>query len=86
MTNNRLNWGDKVTVEIYNDEGKVIGKAEVTDVHNVESAIQKALEDVPSATRPEDYVFRVTDLSEGTSRRYRLNAHGHVKLIAEEVP
>ncbi|MCI5627102.1 MAG: hypothetical protein MR333_05740 [Porphyromonadaceae bacterium] len=32
----------------------------------------------------EDYVFRVTDLSDGTSARYRINAGGNLKLIVEE--
>lgn len=32
----------------------------------------------------EDYVFRVMDLSDGTSARYRINAGGNLKLIVEE--
>lgn len=32
----------------------------------------------------ENYVFTVTDLTSGTSERYRVNAGGHVRLIPEE--
>lgn len=43
--------------------------------------IEKALQQLPEAKDPEAYVFKVSNLSDGTERRYRLNAHGHVKLI-----
>lgn len=32
----------------------------------------------------EDYVFRVTDLSDNTSARYRVDAGDKVRLISEE--
>lgn len=48
--------------------------------HNIEQAMQSAAE----ALSVDDYdtdVFKVTDLTTGVSSSYRINAHGHVKLI-----
>lgn len=82
--NNRLNLSDRVTVEIY-DEGKKIDTFQGTGFHNVTAAIAAAVDNSQSATRsPEDYVFRVTDDTDGTSARYRINAGGHVRILPEE--
>lgn len=81
MQDNRLDLKDVVDVEIINEAGEVLGNAKVTGVHSIEEAIQAALQKIPAASAPEAYVFKVSDISDGTSRRYRLNAHGHVRLI-----
>lgn len=48
-------------------------------------AINAAIENSPQADRsPEDYVYRVTDNTDGTSARYRINAGGNVKILPEE--
>lgn len=36
------------------------------------------------ANRMEDYVYTVTDLTTGTTARYRINAGGHVRILPEE--
>jgi len=76
MPNNRLDFESIDQVEVFKENGDVIGTVKVS-----EAAIEKALQQLPEATDPEAYVFKVSNLSDGTERRYRLNAHGHVKLI-----
>lgn len=84
MIANRLHTADRVLVEIYL-EGKEVGSYEGTGFHNVEQAVQDAVRRSGRAGEDiEDYVFRVTDLSDGTSARYRINAGGNLKLIVEE--
>ena len=83
MIVNRLHAADRVQVEIYL-EGKEVGSYEGTGFHNVEQAVQDAVRrSGRSVKNIEDYVFRVTDLSDGTSARYRINAGGNLKLIVE---
>ena len=83
MIVNRLHAADRVQVEIYL-EGKEVGSYEGTGFHNVEQAVQDAVRrSGRSVKNIEDYVFRVTDLSDGTSARYRINAGCNLKLIVE---
>lgn len=83
MIVNRLHAADRVQVEIYL-EGKEVGSYEGTGFHNVEQAVQDAVRrSGRSVENIEDYVFRVTDLSDRTSARYRINAGGNLKLIVE---
>ena len=77
MPNNRLDFESIDQVEVFKENGDVIG----TVNRSIEAAIEKALQQLPEAKDPEAYVFKVSNLSDGTERRYRLNAHGHVKLI-----
>jgi len=84
MTANRLHPVDKVLVELYL-EGKETGRYEGTGFHTVEDAVGNAYE--ASGNKDidiEDYVFRVTNLTDNTSSRYRINAGGNVKLIVEK--
>ena len=81
MIANRLHAADRVLVEIYL-EGKEVGSYEGSGFHNVEQAVQDAVRrSGRSVKNIEDYVFRVTDLSDRTSARYRINAGGNLKLI-----
>ena len=83
MIVNRLHAADRVQVEIYL-EGKEVGSYEGSGFHNVEQAVQDAVRrSGRSVENIEDYVFRVTDLSDRTSARYRINAGGNLKLIVE---
>ena len=77
MPNNRLDFESIDQVEVFKENGDVIGTVKVSGVRSIEAAIEEALQQLPEAKDPEAYVF----LSDGTERRYRLNAHGHVKLI-----
>ena len=74
-------------MEIYFD-GKQVNSYESTGFHTVEQAVETAFDsfvDSNSAEKNiEDYVFRVTNLADNTSARYRVNAGGNVKLIPEE--
>ena len=81
MPDNRLNLEDRVRVDIINEDGQTLRTVDITGMHRIEEAILKAVASVPSIKNPEYYVFRVTDLSNDTSRRYRLNVHGNLKLI-----
>lgn len=80
METNRLRPDDKVKVGIECD-GRTVGEYTSDGSHNVAEAISRAYEEEDASYPAEDCVFTVTDLSKGTSERYRLNAHGHVKLI-----
>ena len=80
MPNNRLDFESIDQVEVFKENGDVIGTVKVSGVRSIEAAIE-ALQQLPEAKDPEAYVFKVSNLSDGTERRYRLNAHGHVKLI-----
>lgn len=84
MTVNRIHQIDRVLVEIYS-VGNKIDSYEGSGFHTVDQAIHSAFDSSKNADRNiEDYVFRVTDLSDHTSARYRVNAGGNVKLIPEE--
>ena len=79
METNRLRTEDKVEVMLVHDDGRK-EKYEGTGFHNIEQAIQAAAE----ALNVDDYdtdVFKVTDRTTGVTSSYRINAHGHVKLI-----
>lgn len=70
---------DKVVVLLEHADGRK-ERYEGTGFHNIEQAIQAAAE----ALGVDDYdtdVFRVTDRTTGVTSTYRINAHGHVKLI-----
>ncbi len=84
MAANRIRPTDDVLVELY-FEGKKVDTYESSGFHTVDEAVRSAYE---SSKREyvniEDYVFRVTNLAEHTSARYRVNAGGNLKLIPEE--
>lgn len=84
MTANRIHPIDDVLVELYLD-GKKADSYEGAGFHSVEQAIQNAYDGSERKNlNIEDYVFRVTNLADNTSARYRVNAGGNVKLIPEE--
>lgn len=84
MAVNRIRPIDDVLVELYL-EGKKVDTYEGSGFHTIDEAVRSAYE---SSKREyvniEDYVFRVTNLTEHTSDRYRVNAGGNLKLIPEE--
>lgn len=84
MAVNRIRPIDDVLVELYLD-GKRVDTYEGSGFHTIDEAVRSAYE---SSKREyvniEDYVFRVTNLAEHTSARYRVNAGGNLKLIPEE--
>lgn len=84
MAVNRIRPIDDILVELYL-EGKKVDTYEGSGFHTIDEAVRSAYE---SSKREyvniEDYVFRVTNLAEHTSARYRVNAGGNLKLIPEE--
>ena len=84
MAANRIHPIDDVLVELYL-EGKKVDTYEGSGFYTIDEAVKSAYE---SSKREyvniEDYVFRVTNLTEHTSARYRVNAGGNLKLIPEE--
>ncbi len=86
METNRINPIDDVRVEIYEGQYKV-GAIMRSGFHNVTEAVESAYESSRATHNPiEDYVWRVTNLSTGTSARYRIDAGGHLRILPEERP
>ena len=79
MDTNRLRTDDKVVVLLEHADGRK-EKYEGTGFHNIEQAIETAAETLGVGDYDTD-VFRVTDRTTGVTSSYRINAHGHVKLI-----
>lgn len=84
MTQNRIHPQDDIHVDLY-DEGKKIDAYQGSGYHSVEEAVTAAYEGSSrNNLNIEDYVFRVTNLTTGTSARYRVNAGGHLRILPEE--
>ena len=82
MEINRIRPGDKIQVMIYDPDGKKIDTYDGTGFHTIGDAVRSAFESSNRNTEDiRDYVFRVFNVSESTSERYRVNAHGNVTLI-----
>lgn len=85
-TANRLHTEDEVRVDLYLN-GEKVGSYKGNGFHTVEQAVETAFDSPQLPNRNiEDYVFRVTDASDGTSSRYRVNAGGNIKLIPDPLP
>lgn len=81
MKSDYIHEGNKVSVDIFDADGKKVFTLETTHAHNIKEAVDEALEkslpDVDAATA----VFSVTNNDTGVTERYRLNAHGNLHLI-----
>lgn len=83
MKENRIRPIDDVMVEMYFDD-KLVDTYQGSGYHTVEEAVRTAFEGSEREyVNIEDYVFRVINLTDSTSARYRVNAGGNVKLIPE---
>ena len=80
-TTDSLKGHDKVTVSIWSPEGSRLYQTTNTGFHSIEDAIKEAVKNADIDVNPEDCVFEVTNQTTAVSHRYRLNAHGNVKLI-----
>lgn len=76
-----LKLGNEVTVTIWGPDNSCLYKSTKTGFHSIEAAIQEALDSAAIEVNPEDCVFEVTNNESSVSHKYRLNAHGHLKLI-----
>ena len=72
---------DRVTVTIFGPEGNNLYQTTGSGYHNIETAINETLENANLQVDPEDCVFEVTNDTTSVSHRYRINAHGNLKLI-----
>lgn len=84
MERDRLRPDDKVMVKVYEDTGELAAESEATGFHTVREAIEATYESITDDENKadmRDYVFEVSDITTGTSARYRVNAHGNIKLI-----
>ena len=72
---------DQVNVAIYGPDGTVLYQCANTGYHRIEEAINEALANANLNVNPEDCVFEIKNETTGVSHRYRINAHGHLKLI-----
>lgn len=73
--------GNEVTVTIFGPDDSVLYKTTNSGYHNLEQAIEDAISQANLNISPEDCVFEVANDSTDVTHRYRLNAHGHLKLI-----
>lgn len=84
MTNNRINTIDDIRIDIY------VGKHKVDSIirsglHNVNEAVEAAYEGSNFTDNPlEEYIWKITNLSTGTSARYRVDAGGHLRIIPDQ--
>lgn len=62
MPNNRLDFESIDQVEVFKENGDIIGTVKVSGVRSIEAAIEKALQHLPEAKDPEAYVFKVSNL------------------------
>ena len=76
-----LKIGNRVDVTIWSPENTRLYQSTGTGFHNIEEAIKAAIEKASLDINPEDCVFEVTNEESGVSHRYRINAHGNLKLI-----
>lgn len=84
MNTNRIRPIDDVKVDIYFNGEKIDGY-QGSGYHTVEEAVTAAYES-SDRTRlgDEDYVYRVTNLTTGSTARYRFNAGENLKILPEE--
>lgn len=76
-----LKLDNQVSVTIFGPDGTSLYQSTGTGFHNLETAINAALTNASLTVNPEDCVFEVSNLTTDISHRYRINAHGHLKLI-----
>lgn len=76
-----LKTDNEVKVVILGPDDSTLYESTNTGYHNIESAINNALENASLNVNPEDCVFEVENLTSGVSHKYRINAHGNLKLI-----
>lgn len=72
---------NQVAVTIFGPDDSRLYQSSATGYRSIESAIQAALANASLPVSPEDCVFEVANQTTGVTHRYRLNAHGNLKLI-----
>ena len=72
---------DQVTVTILGPQGESLYQTTGTGYHTIDEAVREVLAQANLEVNPEDCVFEINNQTSGVSHSYRLNAHGHLKLI-----
>lgn len=72
---------DRVSVTIIGPDDSRLYQSTNTGFHSLEVAISEAVANANLVENPENCVFEVSNQTTGVSHRYRLNAHGNLKLI-----
>ena len=72
---------NQVSVIIYGESGEKLFETTGTGYHSIEAAIRDAISNASLSVNPEDCVYEVTNDTTNISHRYRINAHGNLKLI-----
>lgn len=72
---------NQVKVTILGPDDSRLYQSTTTGHRSLESAIREAVDNANLQVNPEDCVFEVANLTKGVTHRYRINAHGNLKLI-----
>ena len=72
---------DRVVITIWGPDDSVVYKATGTGYHSLDSAVNAVVENANLRINPEDCVFEISNQTKDVTHKYRLNAHGHLKLI-----
>lgn len=72
---------DEVTVAIYGPDDTCLYSSTAKGYHSIEQALSEAIDNAKLEINPEDCVFEVTNKTTAVSHKYRINAHGNLKLI-----
>ena len=73
--------GDEVTVTIWGPDNSSLYQSTGNGYHNLATAVKETIDKANLQINPEDCVFEIANRNSGVAHRYRLNAHGHLKLI-----
>ena len=71
---------DTVEITVVGPDSNVLYSSTVTGFRSIEVLIQSVIPEIGDVN-PESCVFDITNTETSVSHRYRLNAHGNVKLI-----
>lgn len=72
---------DTVTVTILSPDDSRLYQSTTTGNRSLDEAIGNAVANAKLNVNPEDCVFEVANLTTSVTHRYRINAHGNLKLI-----
>lgn len=72
---------NKITVTILSPDGSTLFQATNSGYHNIEQAVVEAVGHADLKENPKDCVFEITNHTTDVTHRYRINAHGNLKLI-----
>ena len=72
---------DRVSITIWGPNDSKLYHSTETGFHRLDEAVSATIDKANLEINPEDCVFEITNETTGVTHKYRLNAHGHLKLI-----